>query len=70
MEEKSGPTADKTEAVKKAEKPTCASEVRSFLGLFNFNDRFITDLGTRSELLVKLTCRTFRSNGPMNRNRH
>ena len=70
LEEESGPTADKTEAVKTAERPTCASEVRSFLGLFNFNGRFITDLVTRSEPLRKLTCRTFRSKGPINRNRH
>jgi hypothetical protein len=43
-----GPTASKVEAVQQAERPKSASEVRSFLGLVNFNARFIPDLATKS----------------------
>lgn len=50
-----GPTSAKVDAVKKAEAPKSASEVRSFLGLVNFNARFINDLATKSEPLRRLT---------------
>ena len=50
-----GPTETKIEAVRKAERPTVASEVRSFLGLVNFSARFIDNLATKSEPLRKLT---------------
>ena len=50
-----GPTEAKVKAVRNATTPTCASEVRSFLGLVNYNGRFIQDLATKSEPLRKLT---------------
>jgi len=50
-----GPTSAKIEAVRDAERPKSASEVRSFLGLVNFNARFIPDLATKSDPLRKLT---------------
>lgn len=50
-----GPSSAKVEAVKNAETPKSASEVRSFLGLVNFNARFIPKLATKSEPLRKLT---------------
>lgn len=50
-----GPTSAKVEAVKNAQPPKCAAEVRSFLGLVNFSARFISDLATKSEPLRKLT---------------
>ena len=50
-----GPTDAKVKAVRNATTPTCASEVRSFLGLVNYNGRFIQDLATKSEPLRKLT---------------
>lgn len=55
-----GPTSTKVEAVKNAKQPTVASEVRSFLGLVNFNARFIENLATKAEPLRKLT----RKNAP------
>ena len=36
----------KVEAILNAKEPENASEVRSFLGLVNFNARFIPDLAT------------------------
>lgn len=50
-----GPTQAKVEAVKNAQKPQNAAEIRSFLGLVNFNGRFICDLSTKSEPLARLT---------------
>ena len=62
-----GPRAAKVEAVKKAQRPKSASEVRSFLGQVNFSARFIDDLATKAELLRKLTRKTLRSNGKRNK---
>ena len=50
-----GLTSAKAEAVKKAQRPKSASEVRSFSGLVSFSARFIDDLATKAELLRKLT---------------
>ena len=50
-----GPTDAKVKAVQNATRPTCATEVRSFLGLVNYSGRFIRDLATKSEALRKLT---------------
>ena len=50
-----GPSSEKMKAVRNAERPKSASEVRSFLGLVNINARFIPDLATKSEALRKLT---------------
>lgn len=49
-----GVAADKVKAVVEAREPESVSEVRSFLGLVNYNGRFIPDLATLSEpLLIK-----------------
>ena len=40
------PMEAKVKAVLKAREPENAAEVRSFLGLVNFNARFIPDLAT------------------------
>ena len=45
----------KVEAILNAKEPENASEVRSFLGLVNFNARFIPDLATVVEPLRRLT---------------
>ena len=50
-----GPTSAKVEAMKNAQRPKSASEVRSFLGLVNFSARFVDDLATKAEPLRKLT---------------
>ena len=50
-----GPAEDKVKAVLEARRPESASEVRSFLGLVQFNSRYIPDLATVSEPLRKLT---------------
>jgi len=50
-----GPTKSKVQDVLDARTPTNASEVRSFLGLVNFNARYIPDLATISEPLRRLT---------------
>ena len=50
-----GPTETKVEAVLKAREPENATEVRSFLGLVNFNARFMPNLATIAEPLRKLT---------------
>ena len=39
-----GPTEDKVEVLTQAREPKNASEVKSFLGLVNFNTRFIPEL--------------------------
>ena len=49
------PAASKIEAVRDARRPETASEVRSFMGLVNFNARFIRDLATKAEPLHRLT---------------
>ena len=50
-----GPTETKVEAVLKAREPESATEVRSFLGLVNFNARFMPNLATIDEPLRRLT---------------
>lgn len=50
-----GPTEDKVKAIIDAREPQSASEVRSFLGLANYNARFIPDFATTAEPLRKLT---------------
>ena len=50
-----GPTEEKVKAVTEAREPQNVSEVKSFLGLVNFNARFIPDLATVAEPLRRLT---------------
>ncbi|KAK3717696.1 hypothetical protein QZH41_001100 [Actinostola sp. cb2023] len=50
-----GPTEVKVKAVVDAREPGNASEVRSFLGLVNYNARFIPDYATITEPLRELT---------------
>ena len=50
-----GSTETKVEAVLKAREPENATEVRSFLGLVNFNARFMPNLATIAEPLRRLT---------------
>ena len=50
-----GPTEEKVKAVANAREPKNASEVKSFLGLVNYNARFIPDFATITEPLRKLT---------------
>lgn len=50
-----GPTEEKVKAVNEACEPQSVSEVKSFLGLVNFNARFIPDLATVAEPLRRLT---------------
>ena len=50
-----GPRAAMVEAVKKAQRPKSASEVRSFLGLVHFSAHFTDDLATKAKPLRKLT---------------
>lgn len=50
-----GPTEEKVKAVNEACEPQGVSEVKSFLGLVNFNARFIPDLATVAEPLRRLT---------------
>lgn len=50
-----GPAEDKVKAIVDAREPQSASEVRSFLGLANYNARFIPDFATVTEPLQKLT---------------
>ena len=54
-----GPTETKVKAVLKAKEPENVAEVRSFLGLVNFNARFIPDLATTAESLRRLTKKDF-----------
>ena len=49
------PEEVKVEAILHAKEPENVSEVRSFLGLVNFNARFIPDLATIAEPLWRLT---------------
>ena len=46
---------DKVKAIVDAREPQSASEVRSFLGLANYNARFIPDFATVAEPLRRLT---------------
>lgn len=50
-----GPAEVKVKAVLEAREPKDAKEVRSFLGLVNFNARFIPELATVSAPMRKLT---------------
>ena len=50
-----GPTEEKVKAIVEAREPQNASEVRSFLGLANYNARFIPDFATVAEPLRRLT---------------
>ena len=50
-----GPTEEKVNAVTEAREPQNVSEVKSFLGLVNFNARFIPDLAIVTEPLRRLT---------------
>ena len=49
------PAEDKVKAIVEAREPQSASEVRSFLGLANYNARFIPDFATVAEPLRRLT---------------
>lgn len=49
------PEEDKTEAIQNITQPTNATEIRSFLGLVNFCNRFIQNYSTISEPLRRLT---------------
>ncbi|KAL9985304.1 hypothetical protein ACROYT_G007692 [Oculina patagonica] len=50
-----GPAKDKVKAIVDAREPHSASEVRSFLGLANYNAQFIPDFATVAEPLRRLT---------------
>ena len=50
-----GPTEEKVKAVVNAREPQNVSEVRSFLGLVNYNARFIPEYATITEPLRELT---------------
>ena len=50
-----GSTEDKVKAIVDAREPQSASEVKSFLGLANYNARFIPDFATVAEPLRRLT---------------
>ena len=50
-----GATEDKVQAIIDAREPQNASEVRSFLGLANYNARVIPDFATVAEPLRRLT---------------
>jgi len=50
-----GPAEDKVKAIVDAREPLSASELRSFLGLANYNARFIPDFATVAEPLRRLT---------------
>ena len=50
-----GPTEEKVKAIVEAREPQNVSEVRSFLGLANYNAWFIPDFATVTEPLRKLT---------------
>ena len=50
-----GPTEEKVKAVNEAREPQNVSEVKSFLGLVNFNARFIPELAAIRETLKRLT---------------
>ena len=50
-----GPTESRVEAVVRAQEPTNAEEVRSFLGLVNFSGRFILNLASITERLREFT---------------
>ena len=50
-----GPSEEKVKAVLSAREPQNASEVRSFLGLANYNARFIPNFATVAEPLRRLT---------------
>lgn len=49
------PTHDKIKAIKDFRQPTCAEEVRSFLGFVNFVGQYIPNLATITEPLRNLT---------------
>ena len=45
-----GPTKEKVRAALEAREPQNVTEMKRFLGLVNFNARFISDLATIAEL--------------------
>ena len=49
------PDTEKVTSVKQAPPPTNATEVRSFMGMVNYSARFIPNLATLSEPLMRLT---------------
>jgi transposase InsO family protein len=49
------PTEDRCKALREAAAPTCASEMRSFLGLIQYSGRFIKDLSQEASVLKRLT---------------
>ena len=49
-----GPTEEKVKAVRNAREPESSSEVRSFLGLANYNAPFVPDFATVAEPLRQL----------------
>lgn len=54
-----GPAEDKVKAIVDPREPQSESKVRSFLGLANYNVRFIPDFATVAEPLRKLTKKVF-----------
>ena len=50
-----GPTEERVRALQEAREPETTSEVRSFLGLANYSNRFIPHFGTLTTPLRKLT---------------
>ena len=52
-----GPTEEKIRAVLEDQEPQNVTEVKSFLGLVNFNARFIPDLATIAEPMRRLAKR-------------
>ena len=50
-----GPTKERIKALEEAKRPTNSSEVKSFLGMVNFSERYIPNLATKTEPLRKLT---------------
>ncbi|XP_022797622.1 uncharacterized protein K02A2.6-like [Stylophora pistillata] len=64
------PAEDKVNAIVDVREPQSASEVRGFLGLANYNARFIPDFATAAEPLRKLTKKVFVSNLEKSRRVH
>ena len=54
------PTEDKVKAIKEVPKPRNITELRSFLGIINYYDKFLPDLSGRLQPLYKLLCKKSR----------